>query len=340
MRGIVFLGNRQLELRDFPDPTPGPREVVVEMKASGMCGSDLTPYRQAAGEPLPIVRGHEPCGVVVERGSAVVEDEAPIGQRVMIHHYSGCGQCKYCRVGYAQLCPNDHLVYGGTANGGHARYILVKPSMLVPLDDALSFEQGAAISCGTGTAYGALKRLDISGRDTLAIYGQGPVGLSGTMLAKAMGARVIAVDLGTERLEMAQQLGADEEIDASECDPVEVIRELTRGEGADATLDCTGQPQARVNAVRSARMWGRTCFVGEGNTTTFDISRDIIHKQLTIHSSWTFSSVGQAECAEFILDRRLPLEKLLTHRFSLAEAEAAYTLFDTQTTGKGVFVSF
>jgi threonine dehydrogenase-like Zn-dependent dehydrogenase len=340
MRGIVFVGDRRLELRDFPDPSPGPREVVVEMKASGMCGSDLTPYRQPAGQVLPIIRGHEPCGVVVERGAAVMEDEAPIGQRVMIHHYSGCGQCKYCRVGYAQLCVESHLVYGSTAHGGHARYILVKPYMLVPLDDTLSFEQGAAISCGTGTAYGALKRLDVSGRDTLAIYGQGPVGLSGTMLARAMGARVIVVDMSPERLEMAQQFGADEAIDARESDPVKAIRELTHGEGADATLDCTGQPQARVNAVRSARMWGRTCFVGEGNTATFEVSPDIIHKQLTIYGSWTFSSVGQAECAQFVIDRRLPLDKLLTHRFTLDQADEAYKLFETQTTGKGVFTAF
>lgn len=340
MRGIVFVGDRQLELRDFPDPTPGPREVVVELRASGMCGSDLTPYRKPAGEVLPIIRGHEPCGVVVARGSAVLDDEAPLGQRVMVHHYSGCGQCKYCRVGYAQLCVESHLVYGATAHGGHARYMLVKPYMLVPLDDALSFEQGAAIACGTGTAYGGLKRLDVSGRDTLAIFGQGPVGLSGTMLAKAMGARVIAVDISPERLEMAQRFGADEAIDARETDALQAIRELTHGEGADATLDCTGQPEARVNAVKSARMWGRVCFVGEGNTTTFDISPDIIHKQLTIHGSWTFSSVGQAECAQFVIDRRLPLEQLLTHRFRLDQAAEAYQLFDTQTTGKGVFVQF
>lgn len=340
MRGIVFLGDRRLELREFPDPTPGPRDVVVEMKASGMCGSDLMPYRAPAGQVLPIIRGHEPCGVIVARGSAVMEDEAPIGQRVMIHHYSGCGQCKYCRVGYSQLCLHGHLIYGANAHGGHARYMLVKPFMLVPLPEELSFEEGAAISCGTGTAYLALKRLDISGRDTLAIFGQGPVGLSGTMLAKAMGARVIAVDLSAERLELARQFGADEVLDARRDDVVEAIRELTHGEGADATLDCTGQPQARVNAVRGARTWGRVCFVGEGNTTTFDISPDIIHKQLTIYGSWTFSSVGQAECAQFIVDRRLPLGKLLTHRFALDEAESAYRLFDTQTTGKGVFVQF
>jgi threonine dehydrogenase-like Zn-dependent dehydrogenase len=339
MRGIVFLGDRELELREFPDPEPGPREVIVEMKASGMCGSDLTPYRAPRGETDPnYIRGHEPCGVVAARGSAVTEQEAPIGQRVMVHHYSGCGLCKYCRVGYSQLCLHGHLVYGVNAHGGHAQYQRVLPSMLVPLDDALSYEQGAAIACGTGTAYLALKRLEVSGRDTLAIFGQGPVGLSGTMLGTAMGARVVAVDFSDERLALAREFGADATINPRDGDPVQAIRELTHGEGADTTLDCTGNAEARVGAVRGARIFGRVCFVGEGNTTTFDISPDIIHKQLTIYGSWTFSSVGQEECARFVLDRKLPFQRLLTHRFSLDQATEAYQLFDTQTTGKGVFV--
>jgi threonine dehydrogenase-like Zn-dependent dehydrogenase len=210
--------------------------------------------------------------------------------------------------------------------------------MLVPLLDELSFEEGAAISCGTGTAFLALRRLGVSGRETLAIFGQGPVGLSGTMLAKAMGARVIAIDLSPERLKLATEFGADVIINPRDSDPVRAIRDLTHGEGAETTLDCTGNPEARVNAAKSAAIWGRVCFVGEGNTTTFDVSPDIIHKQLTIYGSWTFSSVGQAECARFIVDRQLPLNRLLTHHFQIEAAAEAYKLFDTQTTGKGVFV--
>ena len=113
----------------------------------------------------------------------------------MNHHYKGCGRCKHCRVGWSQLCRSGIVVYGMTGHGAHAPYMRVPAGTLVPLPDALSFEEGAAISCGTGTAYGALKRLDISGRDTLAVFGQGPVGLSATILGSAMGARVIAVDI-------------------------------------------------------------------------------------------------------------------------------------------------
>ena len=347
MHGVVFLGERKLELREFPDPTPGPGEVVIAIKASGMCGSDLHQYRAAGnaakalglgGGSGPVIGGHEPCGVVAAVGPGVSETEARVGQRVMNHHYWGCGQCKHCRVGWSQLCRKGIVVYGMTGHGAHAPFMKVPARTLVELPDELSFEEGAAISCGTGTAYGALKRLNVSGRDTLAVFGQGPVGLSATQLGTAMGARVVAVDIAAERRRLAKEFGAETVIDPREVDPVTALRELTRGEGVEAALDCTGNPEARVAAVRSAGTWGRVCFVGEGNTTTFDISQDLIRKQLTILASWTFSAVGQEECARFIADRRIPLQKLLTHRFKLEAAAEAYRLFDTQTTGKGVFL--
>jgi threonine dehydrogenase-like Zn-dependent dehydrogenase len=346
MRGVVFLGNRKLELQEFPDPRPGPGEVVVAMRASGMCGSDLHFYRGSGGATASlglgatgaVIAGHEPCGIVAERGAGVADADAPIGARIMVHHYKGCGRCEHCRVGWSQLCANGIVVYGATGHGGHAAYMRVPASTLVPLPDSLSFEEGAAISCGTGTAYGALKRLDISGRDTLVVFGQGPVGLSATMLGRAMGARVIAVDVGAERRQLAKELGADAVVDPGAADVVTAVRELTGGHGADATLDCSGHADARAQAVRSACTWGRVGFVGEGGTVTLDVSKDLLRRQITLIGSWTFSAVGQLECARFVAERRLPLGRLLTHRFALDEAEAAYRLFDTQTTGKGVFV--
>ena len=347
MRGIVFLGNRKLELREFPDPTPGPGEVVIQIKASGMCGSDLKFYRAAGNEAAalglggtgdPVIAGHEPCGVIAAVGPGVTEMEARVGQRVMNHHYKGCGQCKHCRQGWSQLCPKGIVVFGVTGDGAHAPYMKVPARTNVPLPEELSFEEGAAVSCGTGTAYGALKRLDLSGRDTLAVFGQGPVGLSATMLGSAMGARVIAVDITDERLALAKELGAESVINSKDADPAAAIKQLTHGEGAETTMDCTGIAEARLAAVKSAATWGRVAFVGEGGATTFDISADLIRKQLTLVASWTFSAIGQWECARFIADRKIPLKRLLTERFTLDQAEDAYRLFDTQTTGKGVFV--
>src|SRR5689334_15567357 len=237
MRGVVFTGNRRLELREFPDPTPGPGEVVLEIKASGMCGSDLKFYRAAGGGggaaslglggTGPVIAGHEPCGVVAAVGPSVAENQARVGMRVMQHHYRGCGVCPHCSTGWMQLCVEGvKEVYGVTGNGAHARYMKAPARTLVPLPDELSFETGAAISCGTGTAWGALHRLGLQGDHTIAIFGQGPVGLSATQLAAAMGARVVALDTSPERLARAKQLGADLVIDPAKTENVvSAIRE-------------------------------------------------------------------------------------------------------------------
>ena len=216
MRGVTFLGERKLQLAEFSDPVPGAREVIVEIKASGMCGSDLKFYRAAGGTVAlglgktsgPVIAGHEPCGIVAALGANVTERAARIGARVMVHHYAGCGACPHCLTGWSQMCVEGSVVYGVTGHGAHAPYMKVPAHTLVPLPDELSFATGAAISCGTGTAYQALRRMQLRGH-TIAIVGQGPVGLSATQLAAAMGARVIALDVSEQRLARAKDFGAD-----------------------------------------------------------------------------------------------------------------------------------
>jgi len=348
MRGVVFTGDKHVELMEFPDPTPGFGEVVLEMKASGMCGSDLKHYRRPRGVRQtsgiaaaagPVIAGHEPCGVVAAVGPGVDPRAAREGARVMVHHYQGCTTCGHCRTGWQQLCQKTSVkVYGNNSHGGHAQYMCVPANTLVPLDDALSFTAGAAISCGTGTAYGALRRMNVSGNDTLAIFGQGPVGLSATQLAAAMGARVIALDISPQRLERARAFGAAETINPSNVDAVAAIRELTHGLGADLTLDTSSSPEARIQAIRALKVWGTCCFVGEGGEVTIDVSPDMLRRQATVIASWTFSSVGQAECAQFIIDRGIKVDALFTESWKLDQAEQAYRLFDQQTSGKGVFL--
>jgi threonine dehydrogenase-like Zn-dependent dehydrogenase len=348
MKGIVFTGNRQLELRDFEDPTPGPGEVVLEIKASGMCGSDLKFYRGdiaatmkslGLGAGISVIAGHEPCGVVVAVGSGVNPKRAWVGQRAMVHHYRGCGACPHCSTGWQQLCVEGVAeVYGATGHGGHARYMKAPASTMVTLPDELSFVTGAAISCGTGTAWGALKRLELTGDQTIAIFGQGPVGLSATQLAAALGARVIALDVSPERLARAKEFGASEVINPSATDPVAAIRELTHGLGAHATLDASSSSDARRQCVQSVRTWGKACLVGEGGQMTLDVSPDLLRRQVTLIGSWTFSTVGQAECAQFIADRGIDVDALFTDRWRLEQGVEAYQHFDRQTAGKGVFV--
>ena len=137
---------------------------------------------------------------------------------------------------------------------------------------------------------------------------------------------------------MAEDFGAEVVIDARSNDPVEAIRELTHGEGAHKTLDCSSAPEARAAAVRAARSWGTACYVGERGQVTLDVSPDLLRRQITLVGSWTFSKQGQAACAEFVADKNIAVDKLFTHRWTLDQAEEAYKLFDTQSTGKAVIL--
>ncbi len=346
MKAVFFLGNRELDIREVPDPTPGPGEAIIEIKASGMCGTDLKYYRSSegaaamglGGDGTPFIGGHEPCGVVAEVGAGVSEREAHVGMRVMNHHYEGCGVCRHCRGGWTQMCDDGSTVFGGNGDGAHAKYMKVPAHTLVPLPDDLSYQAGAAISCGTGTAWGGLHRLGLQGNETIAIFGQGPVGLSATQLAAAMGARVIALDVDDGRLARAKDFGADVLINARANDVISAIRDVTHGEGPECGMDCSGAAEARSLAIKAARKWGRVCFIGEGNDVTIDVSTDMNRKQLTVMGSWTFSKSGQADCARFIADRKIDVDALFTHSWPLEDAVAAYQLFDKQTAGKGVLV--
>ena len=286
-----------------------------------------------------MIRGHEPCGVVAEVGPGVSETQAKVGDRVMVHHYTGCGVCRHCRSGWTQMCDRQRpLVYGsGAGHGGHAPYMKVPAATLVRLPDALSFEAGAACSCGTGTAFAALRRLNTSGADTITIFGQGPVGLAGTQLAAAMGARVIAVDLSSERLGLAKLMGAAEVINSKEVNAVEAVRELTGGRGADLAMDASGATEARHNALESLRPWGSMALVGVGGK--FEPSLGwLMSKQTTVMGCFTFSITGLADCADFAATRGVAVDAIFTDRWTLDQADQAYKVADSQTAGKGVFM--
>ena len=342
MKGLAFLGDRRLATIDVADPVPSHGEVIVQVKASGMCGSDLHPYRApfdpAIAPERRFIGGHEPAGIVAAVGPGVPHHVARPGDRVMVHHYHGCATCRQCRTGWPQLCkPATRVVYSGNAHGAHAPYLKVRADTLLPLHDALSFEAGAAIACGTGTAWGALERLQLGGDETLAVFGQGPVGLSATMLAVAQGARVIAIDIDTERLALAHSFGAHAVVNPREGDVVAALRELTQGEGVEAVIETSGSSQAAAAAVGAVAVWGRIAMVGIGASLTLEM-KALLDRQVTVMTSYTMSTVGQADCARFVVERGLDLDRLFTHRWRLDQAEEAYRLFDTQSTGKGVFL--
>ena len=180
--------------------------------------------------------------------------------------------------------------------------------------------------------------MKVAGGDSLDVFSQGPVGLSATLLGAAMGMRVIAIETNAERMKLAKEFGADAVVDATRENPVDRLRDLTRGEGVDFSLECSSASAAREAAVRAVKTWGTACFVGEGGDVRINVSPDLLRRQVTLIGSWTFSAMGMAECARFIDDNDIDLERIFSHRWKLEQADEAYRTFDTQSTGKGVFL--
>ena len=344
MRGIVLPGNSTVApvTRDVPEPGHG--QVLLAMKASSICGSDIRAiYRKHLGHGPEayqgVIAGHEPCGQVVAVGPGC--RRLAEGDRVVVYHISGCGVCEQCRSGYLIGCTDSsRAAYGWQRDGGHADYLVADETTCLVMPDSLSYVDGALVSCGFGTAYEALLRLDLSGRDSLLVTGLGPVGLAAAMLGRALGAGpIVGTDVSDERLRLATRLGLVDSAVPAEAGAAERLSELTGGRGFSATVDCSGNATARHLALLSTAAWGRCAFVGEGGDVGFDVSQLMIHKQVTLHGSWV-TAVGHMSDLIRHLDRwQLHPERIVTDTFTLDEAAAAYRLADQGTAGK-VVISF
>lgn len=336
MQGVVLPGNSTVEFREYDVPAPGPGQVLLKMKASSICGSDIRAiYHEHLGKGPEgyqgVICGHEPCGQVVELGPDCRRFE--VDDRCVVYHISGCGVCDDCRRGYQISCSSElRAAYGWQRDGGMAPYCLVDEKDLVRMPDSMSYVDGALCACGFGTCYEAMSRMNVGGMGSCLVVGLGPMGLAALMLARAMGATAtIGVDVTPERIELAAKLGlADLSIVADET-ALERIREATGGRGCEYTLDCSGNPKGRLLAIQGARQWGKIAFVGEGDTVTFAPSADIIHDQKTIYGSWVTSVPHLEELVELIDRWGIHPEETLTHRFTLDQAARA---FETMAEGK------
>ena len=339
MRGAYLPGNSTVELREVPDPQPGPGQVVVRMRASTLCGSDLRAiYREHLGSGPEayqgVVAGHEPAGEVLEVGPGC--HRVRVGDRVAIYHISGCGQCEDCRRGYLIGCTSPlRAAYGWQRDGGHADLLLAEERTCVLLPDALSFLDGACVACGFGTAYEALCRAEVSGRDVVLVTGLGPVGLAAGLLAGKMGSpHRIGVELAPGPLALALSLGAVDEVVPAGADAAAAVRELTGGRGCEVTLDTSGSAGGRLTALQATRTWGRSVMVGEGGSLTLDVSPVLIHPQLTVYGSWVTSTWRMARLVADLARWDLHPELTVTDRFPLAETGLAYRSADAGTGGK------
>jgi propanol-preferring alcohol dehydrogenase len=261
MKAIQMVGvNQPLELHEIPVPTIGPRDVLVRVKAAGICHSDAH-YRsgKSAVRPLPMTLGHEVAGVIEAVGREV-RTRKP-GDRVCLHYLITCGDCFYCASGNEQFCPNG-LMIGHYAPGGYAEFIAVPERNAVPLPDEIPFEAGATLMCASATSFHALKKARLQAGETAAIIGVGGLGYSAIQLAKTFGALdVYAVDINPRKLALAEQVGAIP-VDVSKSDPVAEIRRLTAGKGVDVALELIGFPATMRQAIKVLAPLGRAVVVG------------------------------------------------------------------------------
>jgi propanol-preferring alcohol dehydrogenase len=339
MKAVFLPGNKRVEIRAVEVPSPGPGEVLVQVKASCICRSDLSLYYgnavvggDAAGK---CITGHEPSGIIASTGVGVKRFKA--GDRVAVYLAVGCGVCSACRMGNFFLCP-DWRCLGFTADGGNAEYLVVPERNCLSIPDSISYVAAAISTDAFGTLYSACKKLQINGAVAIGVWGLGPMGSSGVLAAKALGARVVALDPIAERRDFAKELGADLTLDPSMQDAHQKLIAFAGPLGLDAAIDCSGQPAAQNMALDSTRRLGRVAFIGEARETAIHPSDQLIRKQLTLIGSWYFNIAEYEEIVDILVKKKIDLERLATHRFSIDEAETAFRLFDERKTEKAVFV--
>jgi len=336
MKGVVYLGDSQVEVRDFATPAAGPGEVIVEIKVAGLCGSDLHKYhssRQWAQDRDGMISGHEPVGVIAELGPHV--DGLAVGDRVCVYHRTGCGLCPDCRSGNAAFCDDVRGAFGRTQDGSHADFMRTDARYCMPLPDEISFVTATQLACTAGTSFSALRKIPNKGADVLVVFGLGPVGMAGLLLGIGMGFHGIGVDVHPYRVALGRSVVGDGLIiDASGEDPVEAILDHTRGRGASGVLECSGSAVARRQAATVAGRGATAVYVGGGTPDIQVDMGDVLQKDLTLRGNSVFSMASYFEAVEFLRRTPVRLDDIVTHRFGIDEAKEAFSVFDAGETGK------
>jgi len=338
MLGMKLPGDSTVASGKYDVPTPGVGQVLLKMKSASLCGSDLKyiyhehTHKTGGARVEDVIAGHEPSGQVVAVGEGVKDFKE--GDRVVVYHIQGCGYCNECRKGYFINCQQEERrAYGWQRDGALAEYMLADANTCIHLTDFLTYEDGAMIACGFGTAYQGLLRANVSGKDVVLVMGLGPVGQATVILAKALGAEVIGVDIVPERLEMARRIGTDQVLPSNN-KLVTKVRELTNGKGVSVAVDCSGSSVGRHQCLEVVQMWGQVVFLGEQGTLTFEPSPLLLHKNLTLHGSWVTSMNNMEKLVELLDRKKIHPSQIITHRFSLEETPKAFKEFASGKTGK------
>lgn len=332
MRAAVLFGPNDFRIVEKPVPTPGPGEVLVKVAMCGTCGTDLKiqthpfPHQPPFGQFTP---GHEWTGTVVALGPTV--DEFAIGDRVAIEAHKGCGRCENCVLGMYTACLNygnvakGHRTSGLTTDGGFAEYVVHHINALYRMPDNVSWEDAVLVTtAGTGL-YG----LDAAGGfiagETIVVIGPGPVGLMTVQLCKALGAeKVILTGTRPARLELGARLGADVTVNVREQDPVEVVRAVTRGRGADLVIEASGALDAPQQCVEMVKRGGKVLFLAfYKQPVTFDLS-SAIRDDVTLYTTRGEGGGNVKRALSLAAQGKLRGRDLVTHRFPLDEIQEGF----------------
>jgi alcohol dehydrogenase, propanol-preferring len=273
MKAAVFdRYDGSVTIREVETPRVGPGEALIRVRACGLCGTDLKIHSgKIPGVPLPHIPGHEIAGEVAEIGPQVQGIKA--GDRVAVHFYLTCGRCRYCLSQRDSLCENLAGQLGFHRNGGLAEFVVVPAVNAIPLGDRVPFAQAAILADAVATPYQALRRIaKLQPGEVVIVVGAGGLGLHAVQIAKALGARVLAVDLVESHLGKAAELGADILLRPERDALLEIIRQATGGAGAEVVIDLAGQPETLERDLEWLRPAGKLLVVGYSPDRTFAVS--------------------------------------------------------------------
>ncbi len=337
MRAVVKTAPRPgLSIQEVPEPTPGPGEVLLKVVAASICGSDVHLYDwnlwASSRVHLPRVMGHEICGEVEALGEGV-DGRLRVGDRVAVESHIVCHRCPACLRGDFHICENTRIL-GFDTDGGFAGHVAVPAENAWPVGDRVAPEVAAAME-PFGNAVHACSYGEMKGA-TVAVFGCGPIGCAAVAVAKARGAaRVVAIEPNRYRLELAGRMGADALVATGEDGAEEAVRRAARGE-VDCAVEMSGAPSAVVAATRVVRSGGWISLLGIGDEpTSIDLSQDVVMRGLAIHGV-----VGRRlfatweETSGYLRDGAIDASTLITHRFPMAEVEAAVGLIKSGRCGK------
>lgn len=331
MKAAVLYGIGDIRYEEMEIPPVKEGEALIKVKVCGVCGSDIPRVMEKGTYYFPLIPGHEISGEVVKvKGES---KEIKKEDRVTVFPLIPCGRCPYCKTGEYNLCDN-YTYLGSRCNGGFAEYVKAPLKNLIKIPQKVSYEE-AALTEPASVALHALRRVKIDIGDKLAILGTGPVGILLAQWARIMGANCIfLVDIEEKKLEIARECGFTKLVNSKKEDPVNKIKNETRGEGVDIVIEAAGVPITFKQSIELVRKGGKVVFLGNmrGEVTISEkIISSILRKELTLYGSWnsSFTPLPKNEWAtslQFMERGELKVKPLITHRFKLKEVKKAFQM--------------